>query len=366
MNSTVPKTVLAIDDTAENLTLINGLLKGSYKVKVANNGERGITLAHAEPLPDLILLDVMMPGIDGWEVCRRIKSDIATRDIPIIFLTARIDADDERKGFELGAVDYITKPINPPVLLARVKAQLTVKASADFLRDQNAYLESEVAKRTSEVKHILEASAVALAAIAETRDNDTGNHIRRTQQYVRILADALREHPRFAAALTDAFVADLLRSAPLHDIGKVGIPDRILLKPGKLTNEEFGIMKTHTILGRHAVETAERHLGEHIEFLDITRDIAYSHHERWDGNGYPQGLSGEAIPIAARLMALADVYDALVNIRSYKPAFSHEEAARIIAEERGRHFDPDIADAFIKRQEEFRAISAQFPEAAKQ
>ena len=357
-------TILAIDDTPENLTLINGLLKDSYKVKVANSGERGLTLAVTAPLPDLILLDIMMPGMDGWEVCRRLKAEPATRDIPVIFLTARVDADDERLGLELGAVDYVTKPINPPVLLARVHTHLTLKASADFLRDQNAFLESEVDKRTREVKHIQEASAVAMAALAETRDNETGNHIRRTRHYVQILAEQLRPHPRFAAVLSESFIAELFRSAPLHDIGKVGIPDRILLKPGKLDDAEFTTMKTHTTLGKEAVETAERQMGVHIEFLRITKDIAYSHHERWDGRGYPQGLAGEDIPLAARLMALADVYDALISARVYKPAMSHADASAIIVAERGKHFDPDIVDAFLARQEDFQGIAAKYSDPA--
>ena len=357
-------TILAIDDTTENLALINGLLKDTYKVKVANNGERGLALALADPPPDLILLDIMMPGIDGWEVCRRLKAETKTRAVPIIFLTARVDADDERTGLELGAVDYITKPINPPVLLARVKAQLTVKASADFLRDQNAYLESEVAKRTLQVRTIQEATVLALAALAETRDNDTGNHIRRTQRYVHILAQALQEQPRFAATLTDAFIAELFRSAPLHDIGKVGIPDRVLLKPGKLDADEFAIMKTHSVLGRQAIETAERQLGIDIEFLHLTKDIAYSHHERWDGKGYPEGLAGTDIPLSARLMALADVYDALISKRIYKPPMSHEQAVAIILDERGRQFDPDVVDAFAARSDEFKTIAADFSDTA--
>ena len=354
------QTILAIDDTPANLSLINGLLKDTYKVKVANNGERGLALATGEAPPDLILLDIMMPGIDGWEVCERLQSDMRTENVPIIFLTSKVDADDERRGLELGAVDYITKPINPPVLLARVKTHLALKASADFLRDQNAFLEREVSKRTRQVRDIQEITVMALAALAETRDNDTGNHIRRTQRYVKVLAEGLQKHPRFAAVVTDTYIEELFRSAPLHDIGKVGIIDEILLKPGKLSDAEFEIMRTHTALGRQAIEIAERELGTGIDFLQLIKDISYSHHERWDGTGYPQGLAGDAIPVGARLMAVADVYDALISARVYKPAMSHEEAVKIILAERGTHFDPDVVDAFSLMQGEFLEIARRF------
>lgn len=360
MESASPQTILAIDDTPANLALINGLLKDSYKVKVANSGERGLALATTAPPPDLILLDIMMPGVDGWEVCQRLKADARTQHVPIIFLTSRVDADDERKGLDLGAVDYITKPINPPVLMARVKTHLTVKASADFLRDQNAFLEKEVDKRTRQIKDIQEITVMALAALAETRDSDTGNHIRRTQRYVKVLAEGLRDHPKFSAILTDTYIDELYRSAPLHDIGKVGIIDDILLKPGKLDAAEFRIMRTHTALGRQAIEIAERELGTGIDFLQLIKDISFSHHERWDGTGYPQGLAGEAIPVGARLMAVADVYDALISARVYKSAMSHEESVQIIIAERGRHFDPDVVDAFIALQDEFIAIAQRF------
>jgi putative two-component system response regulator len=361
MNQTSRKTVLVIDDAAENLTLINGLLKDSYEVKVANNGERGLALARNRP--DLILLDVMMSGVDGWEVCRRLKLQPETRDVPVIFLTGRVDADDERMGLELGAADYVTKPINPPVLRARVNTQMTLKESADLLRYQNLNLEGMVAKRTQEVLQIQDASLLALAALAETRDNETGNHIRRTQHYVRILAERLRANPRFSAILNQTYCEELFRSAPLHDIGKVGIPDHILLKPGKLSNEEFAIMKTHTTLGRQALESVERQLGIDLEFLRITKDIAYSHHERWDGRGYPRGLVGEEIPVAARLMSLADVYDALISTRVYKPAMSHNQALEVIAAERDKIFDPAVVDAFMSSQEDFRKIALRYSDA---
>lgn len=356
---TVP-TILAVDDAPVNLSLITGLLKSHYRIKVANSGEKALRIVHADLPPDLVLLDVMMPDLDGIEVCRRLKADPRTRHIPVIFLTAMSKSDDERIGLEAGAVDYITKPISPPILLARVKTHLQLKAGQDFLKDKNAYLENEVIRRTREVQAIQDVTIFTMASLAETRDNETGNHIRRTQHYVKALAIKLRDHPRFAGYFTDHVIELLYKSAPLHDIGKVGIPDKILLKPGKLTPEEFEIMKTHTTLGRDAIEHAERQLGTPVEFLKLAKEIALSHQEKWDGSGYPEGLAGEAIPVSARLMAVADVYDALISRRVYKAPFTHDRAVEMIAEGRGRHFDPDVTDAFLEIREEFRTIALKF------
>ncbi len=353
-------TILAVDDAPVNLSLITGLLKSHYRIKVANSGEKALRIAHSDLPPDLVLLDVMMPDLDGIEVCRRLKDDPRTRHIPVIFLTAMSKSEDERIGLEAGAVDYITKPISPPILLARVKTHLQLKAGADFLKDKNAYLQSEVYRRTREVQAIQDVTILTMASLAETRDNETGNHIRRTQHYVKALAIKLRDHPRFAGYFTDHMIDLLFKSAPLHDIGKVGIPDKILLKPGKLTPEEFEVMKTHTTLGRDAIEQAERQLGTPVEFLKLAKEIAYSHQEKWDGSGYPEGLAGDGIPVSARLMAVADVYDALISRRVYKPAFTHDRAVELISEGRGRHFDPDIADAFMEIREEFREIAKRF------
>ena len=355
-------TVLVVDDTPDNLSLMGGLLRDHYHVKVANQGEKALKIAQGEQPPDLILLDIMMPGMDGYEVCRRLKANLHTRDIPVIFLTARADMEDERQGLALGAVDYITKPISPPILLARVATHLALKASADFLRDKSAYLEREVALRTLEVQAIQDVTIMAMTSLAETRDNETGNHIRRTQLYVKALAEHLRDHPRFAHVLTDRMVDLLYKSAPLHDIGKIGIPDAILLKPGKLTVQEFEIMKTHTTLGRNAIEEAERRLGMRVAFLSVSKEIAYSHQEKWDGSGYPEGLKGDAIPVSARLMAVADVYDALISKRVYKPAFPHEQACATIVKGRGTHFDPDMVDAFVAIAQDFLRISLRYPD----
>lgn len=353
-------TLLVVDDTPDNLTLMTELLKPHYRVKVANSGEKALAIATEERHLDLILLDIMMPGIDGYEVCKRLKSDEKTHDIPVIFLTSRSEAADEELGLELGAVDYITKPINPAITLARVANHLTLKASADFLKDKAAYLEQEVAKRTTELVALQDVTILTMASLAETRDSETGNHIRRTQFYVKELAEKLSTHPKFKALLTPAFIQMLFKSAPLHDIGKVGIPDRILLKPGKFEPHEFEIMKTHALLGKQVIEFAERQLGREVEFLTLAKEIAYCHHEKWNGSGYPQGLAGEDIPVSARLMAVADVYDALISRRVYKEGMSHEKAAAIIIEGRGQHFDPDMVDAFIELQDAFQAIAARF------
>ena len=353
-------TVLVIDDSPDSLALLSHLLKDTYRVKVATHGEVGIKVACSAQPPDVILLDIMMPDVDGYEVCRQLKANPATQPIPVIFLSAKSDAEDEQKGLALGAVDYIIKPISPAILLARVATQLALKASADFLRDKSDFLEQEVARRTQEISNAQDVTILAMTSLAETRDSDTGNHIRRTQHYVKALAQALTEHPRFKARLSPQVINVLFKSAPLHDIGKVGIPDRILLKPSSLSPQEFEIMRTHTTLGFEAIEQAERALGTQVPFLQMAKEIALSHQEKWDGTGYPQGLKGDAIPMSARLMAVADVYDALISQRVYKAALPHDRAVQIVFQGRGSHFDPDMVDAFIGIQDEFNAIAQRY------
>ena len=359
-DSSVKATILVVDDMPENLALMNGLLKGEYKVKVASGGEKALKIVASDPQPDLILLDIVMPGMDGYEVCRRLKRDPKSMNIPVIFLTAKHEMEDEQMGLELGAVDYITKPISPSIVMARVKNHLALKLMGDFLRDQNGFLELEVARRTREVMAIQDVTILAMTSLAETRDADTGNHIRRTQFYVKALAEKLRNHPRFAWFLTDSNIDMLFKSAPLHDIGKVGISDRILLKPARFDSSEFEIMKTHTTLGYDAILHAEKALGSNLDFLSIAKSIALSHQEKWDGSGYPQGLSGDDIPIAARLMAVADVYDALISRRVYKKSMSHQDAVQLMIKNRGTHFDADVIDAFAEIQDSFRAIAERF------
>ncbi len=353
-------TILVVDDTPDNLTLVSNLLKRDYRVRVAISGEKALKIAQSENPPDLILLDVMMPVMDGYEVCQQLRNNALTAHIPIIFLTAKSEVEDERKGLSLGASDYITKPISPPILEARVKTHLAAKAYADFLTDKTSYLESEVARRTREISAVQDVTIQAMAALAETRDSDTGNHIRRTQGYVKALSGKLKSHPRFSSLLTDGVIDTIFKSAPLHDIGKVGIPDRILLKPGRFEPGEFEIMKTHTTLGRDAIQAAEDALSLKVDFLSVAKEIAYGHQEKWDGSGYPEGLKGESIPVSARIMAVADVYDALISRRVYKDSMSHERAITIIAEGKGSHFDPDMVDAFLAIQDEIRAIAARY------
>jgi len=354
--------VLIVDDEPANLFLLTHLLEPSYQVRAANTGESALRAAANEPTPDLVLLDVMMPGMDGYAVLERLRSDPATREIPVIFLTALAEIKDEERGLQLGAVDYITKPISPPILLARVRTHLELKKARDILANENSVLEAEVARRMVENDLTQIVSIRALAHLAETRDPETGSHILRTQGYVQQLATGLQQHPRFAATMTERYINLLTRSAPLHDIGKVGIPDHILLKPGKLTAEEWAIMQTHAKLGSDAIEQAERDIEMPLEFLSVAKEIAHWHHEKWDGSGYPDGLAGESIPVAARLMALADVFDALISVRVYKPAMSFDEARAIITEGRGRHFDPDAVDAFLDKFGEFVAIAERYRE----
>ena len=353
-------TLLVVDDTPDNLTLISGLLKEDYRIRVASRGGKALEIARERPQPDLILLDVMMPEMDGYQVCQALKADPETARIPVIFLTARTETEDETYGLELGAADYLTKPVNPGILKARVRTHLQLKAQADFLHDKNDFLEQEVRRRTQEVTQVQDVTIMVMASLAETRDSDTGNHIRRTQHYVRLLAEKLRDEPRYRDTLTDHYINVLFKSAPLHDIGKIGIPDRILLKPGPFTDDEFEIMKRHAQLGRDAIEHAEAQLGIQVDFLKVAKEIAYSHQEKWDGSGYPEGLSGEAIPLCARLMALADVYDALICRRIYKDPMPHDKAVGIIRQGSGTHFDPLLVKHFEQIQYDFDAIARRF------
>lgn len=353
-------TILIVDDKPENLSLLGEvLLNAGYRVNAANSGRTALRLVNRETQPDLILMDVMMPDMDGFQVLDCLSADAATRDIPVLFLTALDDPWNEELGLSKGAADYITKPIQPKLVLARVRTQLQAKQARDWLNSQNALLEAEVSRRMAENELIQTVSIRALAYLAETRDPETGNHILRTQGYVNLLARLMKSHPRFSSVLTPHYIKLLTLSAPLHDIGKVGIPDCILQKPGKLTAEEWVIMKTHTVLGSEAIDKAESDAEKPVEFLKLAKEIAHWHHEKWDGSGYPDGLVGENIPISARLMALADVFDALISRRVYKPSMPNDEAKAIIANGRNKHFDPDMTDAFIAHYEEFEAIARQ-------
>jgi putative two-component system response regulator len=387
-------TILIVDDEPANLAVLNQLLMPDYRVLACKSGEQALQTATRAPGPDLILLDVMMPGMDGYAVITRLREDEKTNDIPVIFVTALDDAVDEEHGLELGAVDYIAKPVKPAILKARVGTHLEIKWARDRLKNQNVWLEAEVARRMHENVLIQNISLCALAQLAETRDSDTGNHILRTQAYVEAIARKLQNHPRFAPELDEVQLMRIVKAAPLHDIGKVGIPDRILLKPGKLTEEEWAVMKDHCRIGAEAIGNAiERVTAEErdtlkeqcriggkaigrvmekpvsmmadpifekrpesLAFLEVARVIAMSHHEKWDGAGYPEGLAGTSIPLPGRLMALADVFDALTTARVYKQAWTMEDAVACILKEKGKHFDPDIVNAFYEIRDTFDEI----------
>jgi len=339
-------TILVVDDTPDNLILMNSLLKEDYKVKIANDGEKALRIAMSESPPDLILLDIMMPVMDGYEVCQRLKRDPKTTNIPVIFLTAKAEVEDEKKGLELGAVDYITKPISPPIVMARVKNHIALKAAADFLHDQNDFLELEVAKRTREVQESYLETIFTMTRAAEHKDEDTGAHVKRISYYSRELAEVL--------GMNKDFVDKIFFASPMHDIGKIGIPDHILLKPGGFTPDEWEVMKGHTSMGAKILGNSKS------SYLKMGAEIALNHHERWDGGGYPDGKRGEAIPLAARIMNICDIYDALRSKRPYKPAFDHLKTMDIITRGDSRtqpeHFDPVIFAAFKQNHQSFSDI----------
>jgi len=318
-------TVLIIDDTPDNIDVIAGILRPFYKLKAATNGERGLSIARSMPAPDIILLDVMMPDMDGYEVLRRLQTDPVTRSIPVIIVSALSEHEDEYKGLEMGAVDYITKPVAPRIVEARIRTHLSLhRASKE--------LERKVQERTEELQRTRLEVIRRLGRAAEFRDNETGFHVIRMSHHARLLA---------LAANTGEDWADLLfNAAPMHDVGKIGIPDSILLKPGKLDAGEWEIMKTHSAIGAEIIGQ------DQSDLMRLSRLIALNHHEKWDGSGYPEKLHGEDIPLAARIVAVADVFDALTSERPYKRAWSVEEATNYIKKERGKHLDPNLVDIF--------------------
>jgi len=349
------KTIMIVDDTEMNIVILVESLNDDYDLIVAINGLDAIEILQ-EQTPDLILLDIMMPEMNGYDVLKKLKNEATLEHIPVILLSAINDSDSKTKGFSLGAVDYITKPFEIVEVKARVKTQLRLEEVRLVLENQNIILEEKVKERTNLLERTNSAAIYCLAALAETRDPDTGEHIKRTQKYIKELALELQSLDKYSDILTNEYIELLYKSAPLHDIGKVGIRDSILLKPGKLTSEEFEEMKKHTTYGEQSLMVGINELGED-SFLTLAKEIALTHHEKWDGSGYPCGLTKEEIPISGRLMALSDVYDALISKRVYKGAFTHEEARRIIINGRGTHFDPDVVDAFIKREAIFIKIT---------
>ena len=335
------QTILVVDDIPENIDVLSGVLRPEYKVKAALNGEYALKIATGAPKPDMILLDIMMPGMDGYEVCSQLKANPATARIPVIFVTAKNQEEDEKKGLALGAVDYITKPISPPIVLARVHTQLA-------LYDQNRVLEQKVRERTEELQRTRLEIIRRLGLAAEFKDNETGLHVIRMSHYSRLIAEVVEHGDEWSDLVFNA--------APMHDIGKIGIPDKVLLKPGKLDDEEWKLMRKHPEFGAAII-------GEHSsELMQMSREIALSHHEKWNGSGYPYGLKCEEIPLSGRIVAIADVFDALTTERPYKKAWTVEDAVKFIDEKSGSHFDPKLVPLFHVVMSEILDIKKQHAE----
>jgi putative two-component system response regulator len=340
---------------------VPALLMDGYDVKLPQDMAQLMqTLSTPSSLPSLILLTSQMPGTDRTEIITQLKRNPKTWNIPVVIFGWQKTEEDELLAFEQGATDFFELPMPSNIFRARIRARLAQNGTHQMVQMVSDQLEAALSLQTAEMNKVKDVTIMAMTALAQTRDAETGNHICRTQHYVRALSLALRTHPRFRHFLTTQNIDILFKSAPLHDLGKIGIPDRILLKPGKFNADEMEIMKTHTTLGRDAIEYAESLLGHGRGFLSVAKEIAYSHQEKWDGSGYPQGLAGDAIPVSARLMAVADVYDAVISRRVYKPGMPHEKAVKIILIGKGRHFDPDIVDAFLSIVDEFKAISVRF------
>jgi putative two-component system response regulator len=334
-------TILVVDDTPANIDVLSEVLRSSYRVRAATSGERALVIAAAMPQPDMILMDVMMPGLDGLETCIRLKADPLTSHIPIIFVTAMSEIQDEERGLSVGAVDYITKPISPPIVLSRIRTHLA-------LFQQNKELEVKVRERTNELAETRFEIIRRLGRAAEFRDNETGLHVIRMSHYARLIAQSY---------CPDTAWADLLyNAAPMHDVGKIGIPDAILLKPGRLDDDEWEIMRSHPMIGAKILDDGTS------EVMLLSREIALAHHEKWDGTGYPRSLSGTDIPIAARIIAVADVFDALTTERPYKKAWTVEKAVGFLTEQSNKHFDVKLVGCFMQRLADIMVIREKYAE----
>lgn len=344
--------ILVIDDTKTNIDVLDGILSIDYDIYVALNGEKGLQLTE-KIHPDLILLDVMMPEMDGYETLRQLHARNILHGTPVIFLTAKADAKSEQTGLDLGAVDYITKPFNPSLVKLRIKNQLDLKFQRDHLNEL-------VDEKTADIRKTMKVMLTSLGSLAEYRDPETGEHIKRTQFIVQKLAEQLKNHPRFCQYIKSVEYIDYYATAaPLHDIGKVGIHDEILHKPGKLTENERDIMMHHPKMGYDVLLEATKELNGN-PMVRIAADMALGHHEHWDGTGYPNHLKGDQIPVGARMMAVADVYDALVSRRPYKEPYPHEVAVQEIINGKGTQFDPDVVDAFMNIVDQLPSIYEKF------
>lgn len=350
--------ILCIDDNQDNLVILKALIKECFletHVFMALNGQKGLELAVAHN-PDLILLDINMSEMNGFEVCERLKSNEALKAVPVIFISTTVETMYKVKAFSVGGVDYVTKPFQVEELQARIKAHLTIRHLQIEQEQNNKHLKKLIQEQVSEISESQMATIVALAKLAEFRDDDTGIHLERVQEFCKLLAMHISDNSSYRKLMDAEFVENIYHASPLHDIGKVGISDTILLKPSKHTLEEFEVMKLHTVLGAQTLVTVQNQYPRNV-FINMGISIARSHHERWDGTGYPDSLAGEEIPLAARIMAVADVYDALRSKRCYKEPSMHETSRDIILQGRGTQFDPIVVDAFIVMEYEFNNIS---------
>lgn len=352
------KKLIIIDDEKININLVKGLLENNYLIYAYESGDSFLNELNSVS-PNIILLDINMPEKNGFEVLKEIKNNDNYIDVPVIFLTASSDELDEAYGINLGAVDYITKPFSPEILKERIKTHLRLQEALKLLKEKNAFLDQEVIKKVEEYKAIQDISFGILAQIVEQKDMQTAFHIFRTQSYVNIICKGLKNNSKYRKYLTDQVIENITKASIFHDIGKVGIPDQILLKSGKLSELEFNEMKKHVLFGKQAIDKAIRLIETSyslsrdkiistIEFFNIAKDIAYFHHERYDGNGYLNNLEGDQIPLAARIMSIADVFDALLSKRVYKEAWDFDETINYITNQRGKQFDPDIVDVFTE------------------
>ena len=353
MSDAKRKKVVLVDDDYANLVNGKNVLKKEYEVVTIPSGEKLFELLK-QIIPDIILLDIEMPDMDGHAVLRKLKQDPNTAEIPVIFLTARQDVGSELEGLSMGAADYISKPFSPPLLLKRVENHLATETQRKQLRQYNENLAQMVIEQTQTISELQDAILSVLANVVEYRDDDTGSHVNRTRRYLSVLIDGLLKNNFYREEINTWDIRLMLLSSQLHDIGKIAIPDTILLKTAKLTTAEFNIIKTHALLGSQIIEGIESELRQN-QFIHYAQVIAVSHHEKWDGTGYPYGLSGQNVPLQGRCMAIADVYDALVSIRPYKKTSTHGEALKIILEGKGTHFDPLVVDAFLSVEEQIYA-----------
>jgi putative two-component system response regulator len=339
--------VLIVDDVEINRMILREILVDQYDVIEAQDGEETLDILFKQNVrPTAILLDIIMPGIDGFEVLRAIKNHAETHKIPVLFITAADSDTNETRGLKAGAADYVSKPFNPDVVMTRLDSCI------NLMRYQTE-LEGLVEKKTAEVTKTYEQTLEVLATIIEYRSLESGEHIRRTTMLTQIMVNEMLKYPNYREILLAQNYESIVKASALHDIGKIGIPDNILLKPGRLTDEEFEIMRTHTLIGRDIIDSILRTLPDNAMYLKYCREICYYHHERWDGKGYPTKLKGEEIPISARILSIVDVFDALVNQRCYKPPFSYEEATNIIIEGSGTQFDPELVEVFLKMSDAF-------------